>query len=427
MPLYTETSNSLRVISSSPSNIFEIYTLNIILSFDYYIITLLLPLYYSTSFGLSDLHAGYIFGCTGLFLSILSFTIGHIVPEIGCKRGLVLSTLSVFSGFMILSMCRSFYISLFAILGLICFGIALSGPLIGIGVKRYSDSTNRSTSVSILMMGTYLAGIIAGTYVDIVWNFFEDKAVIFDIIFSTAAGASGLGFFIAVTLKSNEKLEGNQLTSPNSVIFTKKFWKFLIVIGFVTLLHSVCFEQLDATFPKFITRVIGDKAHFGIFFGIYSANMLIGALAFTPLTFKLSSYTLIMLGGSLGALASFMLFLGSTNLNFIAFALLLSSGECILVPRTLDYTMKVASEGEEGVYLAVCNSPYYFGMILTGIISGKLLENYCPEYGDKSCFFIWKVVSVCAICVVMLMGIFKYCISHNESQAETGDSREIRN
>ena len=187
------------------------------------------------------------------------------------------------------------------------------------------------------------------------------------------------------------------------------------MIIFITFLHSICYEQLDATFPKFLLRVKGENAHFGAFLSIHSINMMIGVLAFTPLTFKISSYTLILIGGLLGSLASFMLVLGSTNLNFFAFIILLSSGESILVPRTLDYTMKVAGNGEEGIYLALCNTPYYFGMILTGIISGEMLQTYCPETGDKHCFVIWKIVSLATLGIVVIMASLRFLISHKES------------
>ena len=110
-----------------------------------------------------------------------------------------------------------------------------------------------------------------------------------------------------------------------------------------------------------------------------------------------------------------MLALGSTNLNFIAFVILLSSGESILVPRTLDYTMKVAGPGEEGLYLALCNSPYYFGMILTGLISGELLQTFCPGEGEQNCFAIWKILSSGTLAVVVIMAILGFFVSHKES------------
>ena len=187
----------------------------------------------------------------------------------------------------------------------------------------------------------------------------------------------------------------------------------------VTFLHSVCYEQLDATFPKFLVRIIGENAHFGVFLAIHSAAMMIGALIFTPLTLKISSYSLILIGGLLGSLAAFVLFMGSTVFNFMGFVLFLSSGESILVPRTLDYTMKVADNGEEGIYLALCNSPYYFGMVLTGLFSGQLLKAYCPEDEIQDCFMIWKVVAISTLAVVVLMASLKFCISHDESDSTT--------
>jgi MFS family permease len=416
-----ESMESLNTIGKvfSGSNLFEIYTLNIILSFDYYIIVFLVPIYYSELYGLSDTEAGLIFGGIGAVIGVLALLGVSTLSILGCKGSLILSALSTFLGFTVLSICRNFTLSLVLILGLICPGNALAWPVLGIEIKYYSKESNRSTSNSIMMMGNYLSGIIAGTYIDIVWTYFEDPVVIFDIVFSTAAAISGVGFLISMTIKNNQKFESSLKSRSDSVFKKSKFWKFIIVIICITILHSVCFEQLDATFPKFLVRVIGDKAHFGVLLGIHSAHMMVGALVFTPLAFKYDSYNLILIGGLLGCLASTMLILGSSYINFIAFVILLSSGESILVPRTLDYTMKVADSGDEAIYLVLCNSPYYFGMVLTGLFSGKLLRTYCPETNDEDCFLIWKTVAIGTLGIISFMTLLKFCISHKENAAET--------
>ena len=74
--------------------------------------------------------------------------------------------------------------------------------------------------------------------------------------------------------------------------------------------------------------------------------MLVGTLSFTPLTYALSSYTLIMVGGALGSAAALVLVSGSAYFNVVLFTVLLSLGESLWVPRLLDYTFAVAPEGK---------------------------------------------------------------------------------
>ena len=128
----------------------------------------LVPIYYTIIYDVSDPQAGLVFGSIGIIIGILALLGGTIIPILGSKKSLILSTFNTFLGFAILSMCSNFALSLFAVLGLISSGTALAWPVLGTCVKRYSTENSRSANNSIMMMGNYLGGIIAGTYVDIV-------------------------------------------------------------------------------------------------------------------------------------------------------------------------------------------------------------------------------------------------------------------
>lgn len=154
----------------------------------------------------------------------------------------------------------------------------------------------------------------------------------------------------------------------------------------VTILRSGCFGHLDATFPKYLVRQSGGKAHFGAYLALHSVTMLVGALGFTPLAYVMSSYSLIVVGGFMGSIAPLILVFGMSSFNSVIFVIIISCGECIWIPRLLDYTLKIAPKGSEGTYLALCNCPFYFAMILTGVFSGSLLENFCPENHQKDCY-----------------------------------------
>jgi hypothetical protein len=63
----------------------------------------------------------------------------------------------------------------------------------------------------------------------------------------------------------------------------------------------------------------------------------------------------------------------------VLFVIQLSLGEAVWSPRWYDYTMDVAPEGREGIFVAIAGAPLFLAKLPTGILSGVLLEQYCPE------------------------------------------------
>jgi len=58
---------------------------------------------------------------------------------------------------------------------------------------------------------------------------------------------------------------------------------------------------------------------------------------------------------------------------------LLSVGEAIWSPRLNDYTVSVSEEGREGTYMALSSAPLFLAKLPVGILSGVLLQKFCPE------------------------------------------------
>lgn len=47
-----------------------------------------------------------------------------------------------------------------------------------------------------------------------------------------------------------------------------------------------------------------------------------------------------------------------------------------------DYSMGVAPHGREGIFTALASAPLFAAMLPTGMISGALLQAYCPDHGQ---------------------------------------------
>jgi len=71
------------------------------------------------------------------------------------------------------------------------------------------------------------------------------------------------------------------------------------------------------------------------------------------------------------------MFQDANYVGIVFFVIFVSLGEGIMGPRVLDYIIYVAPEGAEGLYLALSAIPMYFGMVISGVISGLLFNEFC--------------------------------------------------
>merc|ERR1712194_560823 len=84
-------------------------------------------------------------------------------------------------------------------------------------------------------------------------------------------------------------------------------------------------------------------------------------------------------GTYISALSVFFLAIWTSVPACALFTFALSVGEAIWSPRLYDYAMSVAREGREGTYMALSSAPLFLAKLPVGVLSGVLLERYCPE------------------------------------------------
>ena len=90
---------------------------------------------------------------------------------------------------------------------------------------------------------------------------------------------------------------------------------------------------------------------------------------------------MINMGSYLSALSPLWLVLWQEEWAAALFVLTLSLGEAVWSPRWYDYSMAVAPTGREGVFTALASAPLFVAMLPTGMLSGYLLDRYCPDNG----------------------------------------------
>ena len=47
---------------------------------------------------------------------------------------------------------------------------------------------------------------------------------------------------------------------------------------------------------------------------------------------------------------------------------------------------------------------------LSGVLSGALLDNFCPEGGSHLCPFVWFTVGIISISTIFLLLVFRFCM-----------------
>jgi MFS family permease len=404
----------LKLLLESPRQLFTIYAILILHSTAYSAITTVLTMFCSDELGMTDTEAGLVYGGLGIMIGLQSIALGPVVNILGYKVCTIISSLLYGSGAIIMGLVYDQVAFLLALLGLVGAANALSFGVLEMAAKRSTISEARNVNNSIVLLFVYLSGALAGGSIDLFWLFTTSKEWSFKLVFLTSAGCAFLAFLLTLTIEEIN-LEGehdyqNYKNAARNVIVRKRFWRFTLLIFLLIILRSGCFGHLDATFPKYMTRELGDNSHFGLMLVVHSIVMLTGTILFTPLTYKLSSYTLIIIGGTLGALAPLILVLGASYLTCVLFVICISAGECIWVPRLLDYTINLAPHGQEGTYLALCNLPFNFGMILTGVMGGVLMDSYCSEDGDNECYKMWLIIGSITIVIPLMLIVFRNCL-----------------
>ena len=99
----------------------------------------------------------------------------------------------------------------------------------------------------------------------------------------------------------------------------------------------------------------------------------------TALTTQIDPLVMMHIGSYVSAISVFFLAFSTTIWSSCVFVVLLSLGEVIWGPRINDFTMSICEEGREGTYLALGTAPVFLSKLPTGVLSGMLLQKYCPE------------------------------------------------
>jgi hypothetical protein len=77
--------------------------------------------------------------------------------------------------------------------------------------------------------------------------------------------------------------------------------------------------------------------------------------------------------------------------------------------------------------MALTSAPLFFASMIAGVLSGSLLENYCPEDGHiGQCWVVWLAVTILAVSSPILLILFRSCIDQPKYE-EKGETSALLN
>ena len=303
------------------------------------------------------------------------------------------------------------------------------------GADEYGDATTTTTTTTAWMMTTNRAIILSG----VVSNFFalfvafsmreikvdanvpsavsdqmEDDSVVDD---DTLMQDTPNSHKKNKTVSSFQPIQGSTFHILCETVKTPNFRRFLLVV-LLTLNVRMIFRHLDGTLPKYMIREFGENTPKGAVYSINPAMIIILVPIITAATSSIDPLVMIHYGTYVSASSVFFLVLSTSLPACVLFVITLSIGEAIWSPRLYDYTTTVAPEGREGTYMALSSAPLFLAKLPVGVLSGVLLQKYCPEHleenEERHSKTMWLIIGLMSISSPLLITYFWSYISGGE-------------
>ena len=402
----------------------------------YYAVFVALTMYLSNVWGFTDVEAGIISGVFSALLYLLPTFAGAYADKIGFRSSILLAFTLLTIGYFGLSIVPTMLESA----GLVKYGFGdgsnsiFSSFLIEKGWVEYNTQTVfkglensmlQWTIVPILILivigGAYIKAVISGTIARETTS--ENRARGYSLFYMMI----NLGTFIGIaivdplrkTLGDNGLIYLNYFSASMTffaliaVYFFYKsvkthgqgksfseLWKALIKLCtnvrlFVLILivsgFWIVYQQLYATMPKYVLRMIGEGASPAWYVNVNPLIVFFFVNIITSFMKKKQAIHSMIIGMSIIPVSALIMATGNLihsesimGMHPIAFMMiagiaLQAIAECFISPRYLEYFSLQSPKGEEGLYLGFSQLHTFFSSLIAFISSGVLLDKFCPN------------------------------------------------
>jgi len=421
----------------------------------YYGFFIVLTLYLTDIVGFTDTETGFIgaFFYGGLYL--LPPFVGALSDKIGFKNGLVVAFGLLTIGYFFLGVFHTKALVLLFLV-IIMIGGSFIKPLITGTVAKTTNEANRARGYSLFYWVVNIGAFGGKTVVPYIRqgiglsyvNFFSAGMALLAMLFA---------IFVFKKLESPEsetKSIKQVFDTLIKVIVTPRLLiLILIVAGFWTIQ-----SQLYATMPKYVIRLLGESAKPEWLANVNPFIVVIFVVGVTQFMKKYNAVSSMLVGMLLMpisamsmSLSNFLEGIAGTDISVLGLVILhpltimmiigigiQGLAECFISPRFLEYFSFQAPKGEEGLYLGFSHLHSFFSAILGFILSGFLLDAYCPDpktlpdgiseiqkaayYADA--YKIWWYFAAIGLISAIALFIFRIVTKKIDQKVENGANKQ---
>ncbi|GMH35262.1 hypothetical protein BSKO_03130 [Bryopsis sp. KO-2023] len=284
--------------------------------------------------------------------------------------------------------------------------------MVVVGVKRYANPAGRSFAYGLFCSSKNVAILFTGVLYDVfrrslvnglkldAWGSDSPLNDGMRLYLLVAGICTSCAFGLALFLDENAHVDdgGNadarlEIQAGNRGSYCGKILKFLkdlkdlwsitllkyMIVCALTVNLRLLMDHVEATFPKYQIRAFGCDAPVGLTYSINPLVMIFMVPVIQAMLTRVNRYDVIHLGSYITAFSPFLLVLFQTKWASAMFVAVLSIGEAVWSPGWFGYSMSVAPHGREAIYTGLTSAPLLVGRVLTGWLSGWLLETWCPK------------------------------------------------
>ena len=379
----------------------------------YYGVFIVITLYLSRILGFGDIEAAAIAGVFQALLYFLPTFAGAYADKIGFRKSLMLAFALLTLGYGGMGILPTFLESsglveygdktvftgliessskyaILPVMALIILGGSFIKSVITGTVAKETTTENRAKGYSIFYTMVNIGAFSGKTIVKPLREAMGNEGLIWISYFS--AGATLLGLLVVFFMYRSKQTQGEG-KSLNEILnaLVKIILNFrlivliLIITGFWMVQH-----QMYATMPKYVLRLAGEGASPSWYANVNPLVVFLFVGLVTQLMRKRTALFSMAVG--MFIMPASALFMASGNLmtenilgmHPVAFMMVVGIAfqglaETFISPRFLEFFSLQSPKGEEGLYLGFSHLHSFLSSIFGFIMSGVLLDKFCPD------------------------------------------------
>jgi dipeptide/tripeptide permease len=380
----------------------------------YYGLFIALTLYLSRINGFGDIEAATIAGTFSAILYFLPTFAGAYADKIGFRKSLLLAFGLLTLGYAGMGVLPTFFESsglveygdetvfkglessgaryaVLPVMALIIIGGSFIKSVITGSVAKETTKENRARGYSIFYAMVNIGAFSGKTIVKPLREAMGNEGLIWISYFS--AVMTLLGFIVVFLMYKSKEHQGEGKSIKDLwaafirvLTNTRLLVLILIITGFWMVQH-----QMYATMPKYVLRLAGEGASPSWYANVNPLIVFTTVGLVTHFMRKRSALFSMTVGMFIMPVSA--LFMAAGNLmpegniigmHPVAFMMVVGIAfqgfaETFISPRFLEYFSLQAPKGEEGLYLGFSHLHSFLSSILGFVMSGFLLDKYCPD------------------------------------------------